>query len=112
MKRLVPGLAVLLLLADAPLFAAQKSLVDDVIRMSKAGVSDEAILAFVRGTHDRAAVSADDVIAMSEAGVSKAVIEAMITEVPAPDAQAASSAPADTPSGDQAAPPDTAPPAI
>jgi hypothetical protein len=100
-------LAFILLLVVTPLLAAQTSLVDDVIRMSKVGVGDDAIIAFIQATRDRPAVTADDLIAMSEAGVSKAVIQAMLAAPVAP--QAASGTP--TSDGAQAEnPPDQAAP--
>jgi len=84
MKRIVYAIAVLLLtVAATPLFAVQKNLVDDVIRMSKAGVSEDSIVEFVQKTDGRFEVTADDVIAMSEAGVPKAVIHAVVNEAKA-----------------------------
>src|SRR5260370_35756959 len=47
--RSVSALALLLLLAALPLLAAPTTLVDDVIRMSKAGVGADAILRFIQG---------------------------------------------------------------
>lgn len=58
-------------------------IVDDVIRMSKAGVNDEAIIAFVRKTREDFDVNADDLIAMTEAGVSKEVEKAVVDEAAA-----------------------------
>jgi hypothetical protein len=84
MKRTFYAVAVLLLtVAATPLFAVQKNLVDDVIRMSKAGVAEESIVEFVQKTDGRFECTADDVIAMSEAGVPKAVIHAMVNEAKA-----------------------------
>lgn len=54
--------------------------VDDVIRMSKAGVSDENIIAFVKKSAEPFEISGDDVIAMTEAHVSEAVIKAVIDD--------------------------------
>lgn len=73
----------LFLLAAVPLFAVernQRTVVDDVIRMSAAGVSDDAMISFVQNTRDRFNVSADDVIAMTDAKVPKAVIKAVVDE--------------------------------
>jgi len=82
--------AVLLLIVLAvPLFAddrparesernAQPALIADVIRMTNAGVSEEAILAFVRKSDEQVDVTADDLIALTDAHVSKDVIKAII----------------------------------
>jgi len=114
MKRALSGLLFLLLSAASAIGASQTKLVDDVIRMSRAGVSDDAIVAFIHGTDDRGAATADDVIAMSEAGVSKAVIEAMIAD-PQQNAGQAGSEPEppspDSPSADKTPPPNAEPPA-
>ncbi len=93
MKRLISLLAVLLF--AAPLFALNDPVdrsdrtdrsrrtiivVDDVIRMSQAGVSDEAIISYVRHTRDDFAVTPDDLIAMTNAHVSEKVIKAVTDE--------------------------------
>jgi uncharacterized membrane protein YgcG len=84
MKRTFYAVAVLLLtVAATPLFAVQKNLVDDVIRMSKAGVAEDSIVEFVQKTDGRFECTADDVIAMSEAGVPKSVIHAVVNEAKA-----------------------------
>jgi hypothetical protein len=77
----------LLTLIAVPLFAldaapAQQptNLVDDVIRMSKAGVPEDAIIAFVHKADGRVDVTANDLIALTEANVSKAVIKAVVDE--------------------------------
>lgn len=86
MRRL--GFLSLLLLAT-PLFAiqpaapkadAQKDVVQDVIRMAKAGVDDDAIIEFVEKSDGPFEVDADDLIAMTEAKVSKNVIRAVVNE--------------------------------
>ena len=78
MKRLL--LAVLFLTA-APAFAINNSqLVDDVIRMTRAGVGEEEILAYVRNESGKYDIGANDVIAMSEAKVTTAVIKSVIAE--------------------------------
>ena len=73
--RRIPFLLLLILIA-VPLFATQPqpTLVDDVIRMSKAGVPEESIITFIHKADGRFDVSANDMIAMTEAGVPKAVI--------------------------------------
>ena len=81
MKRI--ALAFLILIA-VPLFAVETekkaTLVDDVIRMTAAGVDEEAIIEFVRKSDDRVDVTASDLIAMTDAKVSKDVIRAVIDE--------------------------------
>ncbi len=84
MKRTIYLLAILLcLVAATPLFATQRTLVDDVIRMSQAGVSEDTIISFVHNAGGRFDVSADDVIAMTNANVSKNVIKAVVDEAAA-----------------------------
>ena len=82
MKRVIYAVAVLtVLLSAAPLFAVTRTIVvvNDVIKMTKAGVSDEAIIAYVKKAPDFE-VNGDDVIAMTDANVSRAVIKAVIDE--------------------------------
>jgi len=89
-KRLISAVAVLLFIAAAaPVFALDSdprarqttaTLVDEVIRMSQAGVADEDIIAYVHKTRDRYDVTADDLIALTNAKVSKAVIHALVDE--------------------------------
>ncbi len=55
-------------------------MVDDVIRMSKAGVGDDEIIAFVQKSREPFDVTGDDVIAMTDAHVSRAVVKAVIDE--------------------------------
>ena len=57
--------------------------VDDVIRMAAAGVSDDAIIAYVRKTRDDFDVTADDIIAMTGAHVSSDVVKAVVDEAAA-----------------------------
>ncbi len=61
---------------------ARKSaaVVDEVIRMSQAGVADEDIIAYVQKSHERFDVTADDLIALTNARVSKNVIHSLIAE--------------------------------
>jgi hypothetical protein len=86
MKRLLPLLALLLLVVSAPVFglddkgSQRRSVIDDVIRMAQSGVPDDAIISFVAHTRDRFDATADDIIAMTNAHVSKDVIKAVIDE--------------------------------
>jgi hypothetical protein len=67
-----------------PLFAETRdrtpvpTLIDDVVRMSQAGVNDEAIIEFIQKSDARIDVTADDLIALTDAKVSKDVIKAVI----------------------------------
>lgn len=73
----------LLLLAATPLLAVQTSqatIVQDVVRMAKAGVEDDTIIEFVEKYDGHFDVSADDLIALTEAKVSKDVIKAVVGE--------------------------------
>jgi len=75
-------LAVACLFAALPLcaFNDNKGLVDEVIRMSRAGVAEDAIIAYVVHTSGRFDVTADDIIAMRDANVPPRVIRVMIEE--------------------------------
>lgn len=95
MKRTISAVAVLMFLAAAPVFALdppdrdgrtvdrendRTSVIDDVIRMSKAGVDDDAIIKFVRESKNLYVVDADVIIALTDAKVSKPVLEAVMDE--------------------------------
>src|SRR5438128_3930254 len=84
--RVMKRVLFVLLLVSTPLFAFEakhRTVVEDVIRMSQAGVGDEAIIAFVVHTREPFTVTADDVIAMTNAQVSKDVIKAVVDEAEA-----------------------------
>ena len=70
--------AMFLVLVAAPLFAVQRNAVDEVIRMTRAGVAEDTILDYLEKTDARIIVTGDDVIAMTDAHVSKAVIKAVV----------------------------------
>jgi hypothetical protein len=70
--------ALFLVLVAAPLFAVQRNAVDEVIRMTRAGVAEDTILDYLEKTDARIVVTGDDVIAMTDAHVSKAVIKAVV----------------------------------
>ena len=70
--------ALFLVLVAAPLFAVQRNAVDEVIRMSRAGVAEETILAYIDKTDAKIVVTGDDIIAMTEANVPKSVIKAVV----------------------------------
>ena len=81
MRRTIFAVALLLLVA-APAFAVTRTVmvVDDVIRMSKAGVGDAEIIAFVQKQRQPFQVNGDDVIAMQDAHVSSAVMKVVIDQ--------------------------------
>ncbi|HYM62322.1 MAG TPA: hypothetical protein VEZ11_15675 [Thermoanaerobaculia bacterium] len=84
MKRILSAVAVFFLIAAAaPVLAVQTKVVDDVIRMSKAGVSDDSIIAFLDRAPGNFEVTADDIIAMNDAGLSKQLIKAVVDEAAA-----------------------------
>lgn len=81
MKRILQAVTLLLIsFVAAPLFAMEKNIVDDVIRMTAAGVSEDAIVEFVHKSDVRWAISADDMIAMTDAKVSRFVMKALLDE--------------------------------
>src|SRR4051794_16095179 len=94
MKRFLSAVALLTIIAAAvPVFALDEperdtravtrdrtSVIDDVIRMTRAGVDDDAIIKFVRESRDQYVVDADVIIALTDAKVSKAVLNAVMDE--------------------------------
>jgi len=83
MNRVVLTIAFLLAVAVAvPAFAIQRTVlvVDDVIRMTNSGMSDDDIIAFVKKSPQPFEVNGDDVLAMNEAHVSAAVLKFVIDE--------------------------------
>ena len=56
------------------------NVVDEVIRMWKANVAEDEIIAYVHKANTRFAISADDVIDMSDAKVPRTVIKAVLDE--------------------------------
>jgi hypothetical protein len=95
MKRSLVALAALTFLAAAPVFALdppsreeqtetrdrdRSSVIDDVIRMTRAGVDDETIIKFVRQSRNQYVVDADVIIALTDAKVSKDVLNVLMDE--------------------------------
>lgn len=79
--KITRAVAVLVLaLASTSLFAATRNITDDVLKMYKAGVAEEAIIDFVHKTDGRLEVTADDIIAMSDAHVPRTIIKAVLDE--------------------------------
>ena len=81
MKRVALTVALLLLAVAAPAFAIRTVIVvDEVIKMSKAGVADDDIIAYVRKAPNAFEINGDDVIAMNDAHVSSVVMKFVIDE--------------------------------
>lgn len=79
MKHAIQAVAVALLcLVALPMFALEQRFVDDVIRMTKAGVPEETILSFIDTRSEKFEVSADDIIHLTEAGVSPKVVQTLV----------------------------------
>lgn len=78
-KRLLIAFAatVTLLAADAPLTN------DDVVKLSKAGLSAETIVAKIRASESKFDTSTDALVALADAGVADAVIREMVEKKPA-----------------------------
>lgn len=78
-KNIIHAVAALfLVLVAAPLFAVQRNAVDEVIRMTKAGVAEETMLDYLAKTDAKIVVTGDDIIAMTDANVPKTVIKAVV----------------------------------
>src|SRR5258708_36417811 len=60
--------------------AARRRLGDDVSRMYRSGVPEEAIVQFVQKTDGRFDVTADDLIAMADAKMPRTIIKAVLDE--------------------------------
>lgn len=92
MKRLTSLAFLVILIGAVPVFALDENrdsrtanyerdrhtVIDDVVRMSQAGVSDESIIRFIHQSRDGYVVNADTIIALNDAHVSKAVINALM----------------------------------
>ena len=79
MRRILPGfVAVIALVVAMPLLALTTNVIDDVLRMTRAGVDEETILAYVNGEQRPFEVTADDMIAMTTAHVSQKVVQAVV----------------------------------
>ena len=82
MRKSILAVAVFILaFASVPLFAFSRSVTEDVIKMTKAGVAEDTIIEFVKKTRGPIDLTSDDVVAMKDAGVSQKVIRAVVDEV-------------------------------
>jgi hypothetical protein len=93
-------------LAISALLAAQQTLNNDaIVKMVKAGFSDDLIVSTVNGVAGSYDLSADGLIALKAAGVSEKVVAAIVAKVAAPTAAPAPAAgPAASDPNDPAAP--------
>lgn len=66
------------ILAALPLSAAADTSKEDILKLAKAGISDDVILAFVRA-NGAPRLSSDDVIDLKAAGVSDKVLGALLS---------------------------------
>src|SRR5579863_2113561 len=88
------------------LLAAQQTLNNDaIVKMVKAGFSDDLIVATVNGVPGSYDTSVDGLIALKNAGVSEKVVAAIVTKASTP-APAAAAAPAAADPNDPASPHD------
>jgi hypothetical protein len=80
-NRVALTVVLLLLAVAAPAFAVRTVMVvDEVVRMSKAGVADGDIIAYVKKAPNAFEINGDDVIAMNDAHVSSTVMKFVIDE--------------------------------
>lgn len=104
------GLVALLFLGITSLLTAQQALNNDsIIKMVKAGLTDDAIVATINANPGAYDASPDGLIALKQAGVSNKIIDAIVAKssssaptAPAPDASAP--APPEPPATPQFAP--------
>jgi hypothetical protein len=104
MRRVALSCAVLLLVLS-PLIRSQEPLTNDsVVKLTKAGLSEEVILGMVKLQPAKYSLGLDDIVALKKAGVSDKVIAAMVGRAqggggakPAEPASSAASAPAGAP---------------
>ena len=92
MRRSFIALAALLLLSALPALAVdapdRTTVIDDIIRMTKAGVEDDAIIKFIEDSDEGYVVDADAIIALTDAKVSKDVLESFMDHGYRPDRRA------------------------
>jgi hypothetical protein len=100
----------LLLLVVCPLLVAQQALTNGaVIKLSKAGLSEDLIVSTINGSYGDFDTSADGLIALKSAGVSDKVVAAIVTKANAPAPSDAATIPPSS-SAAQAPAPDAPPP--
>lgn len=86
--------------------------VSDVVKLTKAGLSEDVILAQVKNAGVGYSLNADQLIYLSQAGVSQNVIKALIANAPASPASAMANNPPPQPYTPPGAPPTAAPPPL
>jgi hypothetical protein len=76
-------IAVMIATTTLPLFAAEDPLTnEDIVKMTKAGLSPETIAAKIRASETKFSTDTDSLIALANAGVADSVIRALLTAVP------------------------------
>jgi hypothetical protein len=105
------GLIALLFLASASFVAAQALNNDSVIKMVKAGLTDDVIVATISANSGAYDTSPDGLIALKQAGVSNKVIDAIVAKstASAPDSAPTNAAPSASAPPEPPAPPEFAP---
>jgi hypothetical protein len=100
----------LVFLVMCPLLVAQQAFTNNaVIKLSKAGLSEDLIISTINGSYGDFDTSADGLIALKSAGVSDKVVAAIVTKANAPaPSDAATTPPSSTAA--QAPAPDAPPP--
>jgi hypothetical protein len=86
-------LAVLLILAAAPGFAAAQATKEDLKKLAKAGVSEDVILAYIKANGLATKPTSDDLVELKEAGLSDKLLAGILTPSEAAPAPAAATTP-------------------
>jgi len=76
------SIAVLLLLCSSLVIAQQTLTNDSIVKMAKAGLSDELILSTINASSGKYDVTADGIIALKRGGVSDKVVSALLLRAP------------------------------
>jgi hypothetical protein len=100
----------LVFLVFYPLLVAQQSLNNDsIIKLVKAGLSDDLIVATINASPGSYDASADGIIALKSAGASDKVVSAVVVKAAIPATGAVTTAPPTIPAGGPASPPTAQP---
>jgi hypothetical protein len=84
----------MLVLSASPLYAQEPLTNESIVKLVKAGLSEDMIVSMVNAQPAKYSLGADDIVALKTAGVSEKIIAAMVTKAPAP-APTAAPAPAE-----------------
>jgi hypothetical protein len=83
-----------LVLAATQLWAANTEAVNDILKLQKAGVTEDVIIAYIRNHNVNYALTADDLIALKSQGITSAELNAMLESTSGAVASAPPAAPA------------------